>query len=239
MPKIRTIVLSLAALSQAACTSGPGSVEARYVSPNTYQSWSCAQLFDEKARLASEVDRVSSLQRENANADTAIVAAGIILAPILLIGLAATKDRKEELGRLKGEYEAVDNNITARQCNAGLSAGGATAPQVATAPAVSYAGTYAGKGTTDSYCITPSLSITIDAGNNVAGTLSEQANGAATGTITGNVTPTGQLVLAVKSGSGANVNGTYRGTVTATALNVDMKQPSPGDCHYKFSLGKK
>jgi hypothetical protein len=235
------MALVLAALTQAAaCTTSPSNVDAQYVSPTTYQSWSCPQLLDEKARLASEVARVSNLQRENANADTAIVAAGIILAPILLIGLAATKDRKSELAKLKGESDAVDTSIAAKQCS--MPAGGApnssSAPLVATAPAVSYAGTYAGRGTTESYCQTPAISITID-GASLSGTLSEVSNGSATGTISGEVLPNGQIVANVKSGNSQNVNGTFRGTVTQAALNIEMKQPAPNNCPYKFSVARK
>ncbi|TXL74080.1 hypothetical protein FHP25_17885 [Vineibacter terrae] len=103
-------------LVQAGCASSPSSIDARYVSPATYQSWTCAQLGEEHKRLSAEVQRVSGLQRENANADAAFMTVGLILLWPALFGLAATKDRKEELGRLKGEYEAVDQSMKMRQC---------------------------------------------------------------------------------------------------------------------------
>ena len=106
------------ALAQVSCASSPDSIEARYVSPTTYNTWNCAQLFDEKARISSEVSRVSDLQRENANTDTAMVAVGAVLFFPALFALAATKDRKEELGTLKGQRDAVDQNIRAKQCSA-------------------------------------------------------------------------------------------------------------------------
>lgn len=103
-------------LVQAGCASSPSSIDARYVSPATYQSWSCPQLGEEHKRLDAEVRRVSGLQRENANADAAFMTVGLILLWPALFGLAATKDRKEELGRLKGEYEAVDQSMKMKQC---------------------------------------------------------------------------------------------------------------------------
>lgn len=239
MSKVKAAIVGVVALVQAGCASSPGSIEARYVSPTTYATWSCSQLFDEKVRLSKEVERVSGLQRENANADAAMMTVGIVLFWPVLFGLAATKDRKEELGRLKGEYEAVDSNITSKQCS--IPAPGTPsmqgAPSGAPAPAVYYSGTYAGQGTTDSWCATPSLSIIIE-GSNLTGTLSEQG-GANTGTITGNVDPSGQLVVNVKSGVSSNVSGTFRGTVTPSALNVAMKQPAPNNCSHKFSVPKK
>ncbi len=103
-------------LVQAGCASSPSSIDARYVSPATYQSWSCPQLGEEHKRLDAEVRRVSGLQRENANADAAFMTVGLILLWPALFGLAATKDRKEELARLKGEYEAVDQSMKTKQC---------------------------------------------------------------------------------------------------------------------------
>jgi len=52
-----------------ACTTRPENVEARYVSQNDYSKWTCPQLYDERARVTSEVERVSGLQRDNANGD--------------------------------------------------------------------------------------------------------------------------------------------------------------------------
>ncbi len=103
-------------LVQAGCASQPSSIDARYVSPTTYQSWNCDQLRDEQKRLHAEVQGVSGLQRENANADAAMMTVGLILLWPALFGLAATRDRKDELSRLKGEYEAVDQSTKAKQC---------------------------------------------------------------------------------------------------------------------------
>ena len=108
--------LGLCLLQVAGCASQPSSIDARYVSPNTYQAWTCDQLTEEHKRLRSEVERVSGLQRENANADAGMMTVGLILFWPALFGLAATRDRKDELGRLKGEYEAVDQSMKIRQC---------------------------------------------------------------------------------------------------------------------------
>src|SRR5437762_1280624 len=89
----RAVGLSIC-VAQVGCASQPDSIEPSYISPVTYQSWSCDQLLDERIRLTKEVERVSGLQRENANADTAMMTVGVILLWPMLFGLAATKDRK-------------------------------------------------------------------------------------------------------------------------------------------------
>ncbi len=234
MSKFRVGAALAAALAQAACASGPSSIEARYVSPNTYQAWTCPQLFDEKARVSSELDRASGLQKENATADAVIVGAGIIVAPILLIGLAATKDRKDEIGRLKGEYEAVDTNIKAKQCTPG---GPDSGTAVASATARSFDGKYEGSGKTDSWCQTPSMNVQV-AGNIVTGTISEVSSGAATGTVSGDVATGGDVALNIKSSSSSNANGLYRGRIAGNTLSIDVKNKAANACTHRFAIDK-
>ena len=114
--KTGRVLVAAALLGASSCTTRPENVEARYVSPITYQGYSCDQLTEERTRLAQEVERVFNLQRENATGDTIMLTFGLILFWPALIGMAATKDRKDELGKLKGEYEAVDEQIKIRQC---------------------------------------------------------------------------------------------------------------------------
>jgi hypothetical protein len=243
MKKFQVSVAIVAALAQAACASGPSSIDARYVSPNTYQAWSCPQLFDEKARVSSELERTSGLQKENATTDAVLVGAGIIITPLLLIGLAATKDRKDEIGRLKGEYEALDLNIKTKQCQpGGPVAGNASNNDTAVAaarPVVSRDGKYEGSGKTDSWCQTPTLSVQV-AGNIVSGTLSEVSSGAPTGTVTGDVDSAGQVTLNIKSGAATQANGVYRGSITeSNTLNVNIKGKAADACLHRFVLERK
>src|SRR5688572_28441146 len=105
---MKGVLCLTAALALAACTTRPENVTAAYVSPNMYGNWQCAQLIDEHHRLTAKLQELTQLQRENANADAALMTVGIVVAPVALIGLAATNDRKDELGRVKGEHQAVD-----------------------------------------------------------------------------------------------------------------------------------
>ena len=106
--------LSIAVLV-GACAAHPENIDAKYVSPNTYGTWTCDQLADEHARLESEVTRVSDVQRSNANADTAMVVGSVFLWPVL-IGLAATTDHRDELATLKGDYDAVEAEQRVKAC---------------------------------------------------------------------------------------------------------------------------
>ena len=78
-----------------------------------YQAYNCDQLGEERRRLSGEVDRVAGLQRENATGDAVMLTVGLVIFWPALIGKAATKD---ERGRLKGEFEAVDIQSRMKQC---------------------------------------------------------------------------------------------------------------------------
>lgn len=233
----------LAALGQAGCASSPDSISARYVSPNMYQNWSCEQLIDEKTRLTKEVERVAGLQRENANADAAMMTVGLIIFWPALIGLAATKDRKGELGQLKGEYDAVDLSIRSKQCT--LPAPSApSAPSVPATPTpqtdamLSAAeGTYKGQGKTDSWCQTPSMTLTLK-GTTIEGGLSENSNGSTTSTISGTMTFAGIGTLDFKGTRPDYFSGRADGVFKDNAFTIDIKSKAANACTYHFELKK-
>ncbi len=218
-------------IAQVGCASQPGSIEPSYISPTTYQSWSCDQLLDERLRLSKEVERVSGLQRENANADTAMMTVGVILLWPVLFGLAATKDRKVELGRLKGEYDAVQNNVTSKQCSAPPPQGAAMVALAATE------GVYSGKGKADAWCQTPYMSVTIR-GTTVAGTFSEVSSGATTANVTGTIDGAGTLQLDFQGSNPEYYSGRAEGLLRNGTLNLMVKTKAGRGCGYNFELSR-
>lgn len=240
---LRPLVCVLVATSQvAACAKGPDSIDAKYVSPQQYQNWSCDQLAEEKIRLNKEVDRVSGLQRENANTDTAMMTVGLIIFWPALIGLAATKDRKDELGRLKGEYEAVDSSIKGRACMlpppgpvvaSAAPAAGAAATVAAT---VNANGTYKGTGKTDSWCMAPALNVTVS-GSTIEGQLSELSD-KPTSAVTGTVYPNGIISLEFKGSDDKYFTGKVDGTLKDDTLSVSFRSKTPSACRMEFNLKK-
>lgn len=235
------ICTAVIASQLSACTKSPDSVEARYVSPNMYNNWTCEQLVEERIRLSREVARVSGLQRENANADAAMMTVGVILLWPMLFGLAATTDRKDELGRLKGEYEAVDYSMKSKQCT--MPAPGqpsmpmSASPETAAAMAAA-AGTYKGKGKADAWCQTPTLQLTLT-GNRFEGQMSEVADGKPTSEVTGILGINGIADLEFKTkDSDKYFSGKVDGTMKGNTLSVSMRSRAKGNCSYQFELQK-
>lgn len=111
-----TLVAS-SAFILSACASHPDSIEPAYVSPSLYYNWSCEELSEERARLTSHVERVAGEQANAHGGDAALMTVGVIIFWPALIGLAATDDQEQELSRLRGEYEAVDQAMTRNRCS--------------------------------------------------------------------------------------------------------------------------
>lgn len=230
----------LAAVAQAGCASSPDSVSARYVSPNMYQNWSCDQLLDEKMRLTKEVERIAGLQRENANADAALMTVGLIIFWPALIGLAATKDRKGELGQLKGEYDAVDLSLRSKQCTLpppGAPSVPATPTPQTDAMLTAAEGTYKGRARTDSWCQTPSMTLTLR-GTTIEGALSEASSGNATSAISGTMAYSGVGTLDFKGTRPDYFSGRVDGVFKDNVFTIDIKTKVANSCTYHFELKK-
>jgi hypothetical protein len=113
--KTTTIVALSAALLMSACATHPNNIRAQYVSPMMYANYSCDQLREENARVTSRVMELTASQRRRANNDTAAFAVGMVLfAPALLFMMNG--DDADELGRLKGEYDAIQSSGTQKSC---------------------------------------------------------------------------------------------------------------------------
>ena len=113
--KKRAALLTGACLALANCASSPENVEAQYVSPMTYQSYDCDQISLEMDRIAVRVREVAGKQEDAATRDAAATGVGIILFWPALFFLAAG-DHSDELGRLKGEQEALETTAIQRKC---------------------------------------------------------------------------------------------------------------------------
>ena len=99
----------------ASCASKSKDITATYVSPLQYQNYKCSQISMEMGRVSRKVIEVSGAQDAAATKDAVAMTVGLVVfwpALFLLIG----GDRKEELARLKGEYEALESAAIQKNC---------------------------------------------------------------------------------------------------------------------------
>jgi hypothetical protein len=118
---LKKVVLSFCMLSQLSlggCAPAADKVQPKYVSPLQYQGYSCNQIRQEMMIVSRHVSDVSGTQDHQANNDSAAMGVGLILFWPALFFLA-NKDDREELGRLKGEYEALEEAAVKKNCSVG------------------------------------------------------------------------------------------------------------------------
>jgi len=112
--KIFCITISI--LFLAGCAQKSSNISPKYVSPLTYQHYSCDQIRQELVRVNSRVMDVTGQQDSAANKDAAALAVGMVLFwPALFFMVGG--DKKEELGRLKGECEALEKCAIEKKCS--------------------------------------------------------------------------------------------------------------------------
>lgn len=116
MLNFRTITLSLIlAGSLLGCAKQPSDIGTTYVSPITYNRYSCSQIQAESLRIGRQVAVVTGQQQDEATEDA--VAMGVFLflfwPAIFFVGGA---DHEAQLSYLKGEYEALQQASIERNC---------------------------------------------------------------------------------------------------------------------------
>jgi hypothetical protein len=100
----------------AGCASSSTDIQPQYVSHLQYQSLGCGQIGAEAQRVSRRVAEVSGVQDEKASGDAVATGVALVLfwpAAFFIKGDGATA---AELGRLKGEFEALEQASIQRRC---------------------------------------------------------------------------------------------------------------------------
>lgn len=115
---MKHILLSACALSilLTGCASKSKDIKATYVSPIEYQNYSCSQIGKELKRVNRRLIDVSGAQDDIAGNDAVAMGVGLVLFWPSLFFIAGD-DQKEEVGRLKGEYDALEQAAIEKDCD--------------------------------------------------------------------------------------------------------------------------
>jgi hypothetical protein len=109
MANSRVLILFICVLS--GCAANPESIPPSYVSELSYQQYSCEQLGQEQVRMSSALATASDAQRRARSNDTA----GVILLGLPVSSLSGS-NQASNIGRLKGEMEAIQRAGTLKNC---------------------------------------------------------------------------------------------------------------------------
>ena len=99
-----------------ACASKSADIEAAYVSPVQYESMSCTQLASEGQRVSSAAARVAGQQDKKRGSDQVLMGVGVVVFWPVLFALEGDGPTAVELGRLKGEMEAIEKISARKNC---------------------------------------------------------------------------------------------------------------------------
>jgi hypothetical protein len=98
------------------CASSASNIEAAYVSPMNYESYSCAQLEQEAERVSQRAIEVTGRQNERATRDAVATGVGIVLFWPALFFVRGDGAQAAEVARLKGEMETIEKVSIQKNC---------------------------------------------------------------------------------------------------------------------------
>ncbi|KIC51287.1 hypothetical protein RA29_05495 [Tateyamaria sp. ANG-S1] len=105
-----------ALLAVAGCAQQADNISATYVSPLQFQSLNCTQLRQEATRVSLRASEVAGVQNKKAKDDAAATAVALVLFWPAAFFIKGDKASAAELGRLKGEMQALESASTRRGC---------------------------------------------------------------------------------------------------------------------------
>src|SRR5260221_9857710 len=132
----RTGAALIAAASLAGCATSSEDISAAYVSPMTYDAYTCPQLTAELVRISTRVNQVAGAQDTHASNDKIAMGVGVVLFWPALFFLKGNGPEAQELAQLKGQYDAVNQTIIRKNCGSAAPTTAATAPQATPAIAI-------------------------------------------------------------------------------------------------------
>lgn len=205
------------------------------------------------AEVQANNKKISELGSEEGGkvAQNVIVGAAGLFIPILWFGMDFQNAAGKEVAALQSRQQYLAT-LAEQRCGAAppvpiqtvqVAAAATTAPAaaaaapttfVAAAPTSTGPQVYRGRGTTDTWCQSPTMVLTINGGT-VDGLLSEVSGGNPTSTIKGTLAD-GQLSLAFKGSGSDYFTGEATGTQTGDSIRVSFKTKSTRACNYSFDL---
>lgn len=117
--KISMIKIPFAAVvlfSVAACANKSDEIAASFVSPTPYQSLTCQQLAAEAQLVANRASAATAAQDKKASNDAVATGVGVVLFWPALFFIKGDGSQAAEVGRLKGEMQAIETANTAKNC---------------------------------------------------------------------------------------------------------------------------
>ncbi len=107
----------IAGMTVIGCSKKADSIAATYVSPITYENYTCPQLAEEMQRISTRAAQAAGVQDSKATKDTVAMTVGLVVFwPSLLLLSGGNGENAAELARLKGSLEALEQVGVRKNC---------------------------------------------------------------------------------------------------------------------------
>jgi len=113
---MRFVLIVALGLTVAGCATHANDISAAYVSPIQYQSYTCAQLQEEAARVSARAAVASGAQDQKANNDAVATGVGVILFWPALFFIKGDAASAQEIAQLKGDMDAIEQTNIQKKC---------------------------------------------------------------------------------------------------------------------------
>ncbi|MFU8865033.1 MAG: hypothetical protein ACNA7O_14050 [Rhodobacterales bacterium] len=99
------------------CAQKSEDIQGTYVSPMAYQSYNCQQIEQEARRVSARTSHIIGVQDQKASNDAVATGVALVLFWPAAFFIGGNKENAAELGRLKGEMEALEKISIEKKCN--------------------------------------------------------------------------------------------------------------------------
>ena len=113
---MRALGLILTTILLASCASSSSEISATYVSPLQYQNLTCQQIAGEADRVSRRASEVAGVQDGKRTSDAWTTTAAIVIFWPAAFFVKGDGQTAAELGRLKGEFEALEKVSIEKNC---------------------------------------------------------------------------------------------------------------------------
>ena len=111
-----TVALTIVLPLLSACASKSADIDPTYVSTTQYDRMNCRQLAREGRQVSAAAARVAGKQDELRGSDQVLTGVGVVIFWPALLALEGDGPTASELGRLKGEMEAIEKVSRRKNC---------------------------------------------------------------------------------------------------------------------------
>ena len=109
------LILTHFSLIVSGCATPSRKITGAYVSPMQYASYDCEQIQAEMIRVSNKLREVCGIQDKKSKGDAWCTGIGLILFwPAFFFMMGG--DKKAEIERLKGEYDALEQAAIQKKC---------------------------------------------------------------------------------------------------------------------------